>query len=172
MDAKEFRILHDRLRPRLLSAMTAVAGNRDIGEDLTATAFASAFRARDSFRYESAFYTWIYHIAINETRQRSSRRTFVPLETIGEPRELAEPDLLIQIQEREECCVRLRKILHQIPTIYRRVLVDHFVRGHSIKKVARHHGIPLGTVLSRIFYGKRRLREAWKRFNPNLTALI
>ena len=33
------------------------------------------------------------------------------------------------------------------------VLVDHFVRGYSIRQIARRHRIPMGTVLSRIFYG-------------------
>lgn len=49
----------------------------------------------------------------------------------------------------------------QIPRLYRQVLMDRFIRGDSIKQIARRNRIPAGTVLSRIFNGKRLLRAAW-----------
>jgi len=65
------------------------------------------------------------------------------------------------VLDRANCCRRLRKALKCLPSKYRQALVDHFVRGYSVKQVARLRRIPLGTVLSRIFNGKKLLRRAW-----------
>ena len=75
--------------------------------------------------------------------------------------ELTEPDVLAQTLERSECCARLREALRQIPPVSRRTLVDHFIRGQSVKQIARRQRVPVGTVLSRIFTAKRLLRESW-----------
>src|SRR5713226_5070418 len=57
---------------------------------------------------------------------------------------------------------RIRQALNRIPAKHRRLLVDHFVSGQSTQQIARREGIPLGTVLTRIFTAKRYLRQAWK----------
>jgi DNA-directed RNA polymerase specialized sigma24 family protein len=78
------------------------------------------------------------------------------------PEVLIQPDLMDAAIDRDNCCRRLRRTLKRVPVKYRRTLVDHFVRGYSVKQIAKLHRIPLGTVLSRLFYGKRLLREAWE----------
>ena len=47
------------------------------------------------------------------------------------PKSLIEPDLISESSERSECCLRLRNVVRQIPAIYRRTLVDHFVRDED-----------------------------------------
>jgi RNA polymerase sigma-70 factor (ECF subfamily) len=79
-----------------------------------------------------------------------------------EPRALIECDSVADTLEGSECHLRLRKALKNLPAVYRRVLADHFVRGQSTKQIARREGIPLGTVLSRIFTAKRILRQAFE----------
>ena len=76
--------------------------------------------------------------------------------------ELAEPDMLALILERSECRLKLREALRRISTVYRKTLVDHFVRGYSVRQISRQKRIPVGTVLSRIFTAKRLLRAAWE----------
>jgi len=49
-----------------------------------------------------------------------------------------------------------------LPLTYRRTLIDRFVRGYSVKQIAKCERIPLGTVLSRIFKAKQLLRAAWE----------
>jgi DNA-directed RNA polymerase specialized sigma24 family protein len=74
---------------------------------------------------------------------------------------LVAPEVLVQTLERSECCAKLREALRQIPVVYRRTLVDHFIRGQSVREISRRHRVPAGTVLSRIFAAKRHLRKAW-----------
>ena len=161
--SRAFSELHDQYRGRLLNSMIAVARNREDAEDITATAFAAAFKNRDSFRGEASPHTWLYSIAINEARSRRRGRT-IPLESIegSDALKIAEPDAMDRSFERRECCPRIWQALHQVPRIYRRVLIDRFVRGYSVKQIAKCQRIPLGTVLSRIFKAKQLLRAAWE----------
>ena len=152
-----------REKDRLVCTILPMARNRDVAEDIVAAAFATAFKKRNTFRGESAPATWLTAIAINEAkhwRRKDRLGQAEPIDPVLSD-QWAEPDLLVQMLHRKECCLRLRKTLRRIPAIYRRVLVDHFVDGYSIREIAHRDGIPLGTVLSRIFTGKRYLRAAW-----------
>ncbi len=161
--SQAFSELHDKYRGRLLNSMIAVARNREDAEDITATAFAAAFKNRDRFRGEASPQTWLYSIAMNEARSRR-RACAVPFESIDGFKALliAEPDATDKPFERRECCPRIWKALRQVPRLYRRVLIDRFVRGYSVKQIAKCQRVPLGTVLSRIFKAKRLLRAAWE----------
>jgi len=155
--------LFERSHRRLVCSLLPMARNRDVAEDVAAAAFATALKKRHTFRGESAPATWLTAIAFNEMKNWWRKDRFTPAEPIDPvlSDRWAEPDLLIQILHRKECCLRLRKTLRLIPAIYRRVLVDHFIDGYSTRQIARRRRIPQGTVLSRIFTGKRFLRAAW-----------
>ena len=64
--------------------------------------------------------------------------------------------------DRSEDHARLHNALARVPERYRKVLVDHFALGTSVKQIAKQQRIPVGTVLSRIFTAKRLLRQAWE----------
>jgi DNA-directed RNA polymerase specialized sigma24 family protein len=88
--------------------MIAVARNREDAEDITATAFAAAFKNREHFRGEALPQTWLHAIAMNEARSRRRLRA-VPLESIEESDALniAEPDETHRLLEQRECCPRI-----------------------------------------------------------------
>ena len=156
--------LHTQYHDRLLNSVTAMVRDRDAAEDITATAFSKALRNLHTFRGQSSLYTWLYAIAANESRQWRRRNFAVPLDLINESQLKApEPPQGEETLERVELVSRLRKALSQLPRIYRNALMDHFVRGHSVKQVARRQGIPFGTALSRIFKAKHLLRLAWEQ---------
>lgn len=157
--------MHERYHDRLLTSIAAFTRNRDNAEDITATAFASAFENFHRFRGESTFYTWLYAIASNEAkRQWRQACTLSPIDMLSS-KILSEPDLFVRALEHEDCRSRLREVLRRLPQPYRRTLISHFIRGHSIKQIARKDRVPVGTVLSRIFTGKRILRNAWGGLN-------
>jgi RNA polymerase sigma-70 factor (ECF subfamily) len=158
-----FQSLHQECYGRVLSGIRGYVGNQVDAEDVTATAFAIAFRSRKAFRGQAAFSTWVYRIAVNEAHGMLRRKRPVSLEALAgpPPEALRVRDVLDQTLDRSECCRRLRRALKRLPAIYRRVLVDHFVRGLSVKEVAASHRVPLGTTLSRIFTAKRKLRRAY-----------
>jgi len=162
-NAQIFRDWHDQFRDRLLNSMTAIVRDRETAEDVTASALEAAFANLERFRGESSLYTWVHAIALNQARQHLRGNRTVSLESIveREPNALREHDKLADHLDRMQCRTKLRKALRQVPTVYRQTLVDHFVRGFSVKEIARKDRLPVGTVLSRIFSGKKNLRRAW-----------
>jgi RNA polymerase sigma-70 factor, ECF subfamily len=158
-----FRDWHEQYRGRLLNRMTAVVRDRNAAEDVTSAALETAFANLEHFRGESSLDTWIHAIALNQARDYKRRSRAVSLESLDERKqnEFKEPDRLEDIVDRAECHVKLRKAWRKVPAACRRTLVDHFVRGYSVKRIAQKDRVPVGTVLSRIFAGKRNLRRAW-----------
>ncbi len=157
-----FHDWHNQYRGRLLNSMTAVVRDRDAAEDVTAAALETALKNLERFRGESSLDTWVHAIALNQARDYM-RRNRVSLESLDgrEPDEFKEPDRLDDTLERAECRVKLRKALRKVPPVCRQTLVDHFVHGYSVKRIAQKDRVPVGTVLSRIFTGKKNLRRAW-----------
>jgi RNA polymerase sigma-70 factor (ECF subfamily) len=168
VNAAAFGKFHKTHRNRLICAMLNGARNREEAEDITASALATAFERRKDFRGESTFYSWVYTIALRELIARSRSKRMESLDDLegAEPESLVERDLLEQKLDRSECCRRVRTALRRVPTKYRLALVDHFVRGQSVRDVAHRRRIPMGTVLSRLFKGKQILRQAWAESAP------
>jgi RNA polymerase sigma-70 factor (ECF subfamily) len=164
MNAATFQELHDGCRGRVHSGILGYVRNLSEADEVTSSAFATAFEKRRSFRGEASFFTWVYRIALNQVHSGSRGKRMVSLDAMEGPvpESLIQPDLMDAAIDRENCCRRIRQALRRIPVIYRSALVDHFVRGYSIRQMARLHRIPQGTVLSRIFMGKKLLREAWE----------
>jgi predicted RNA polymerase sigma factor len=78
-------------------------------------------------------------------------------------RELPAPEVLTEDVEKRDDRLWLQNALAKLPAKQRRALTAHFVDGIPTREIARRDGVPLGTVLSRIFTGKQLLREAWER---------
>jgi RNA polymerase sigma-70 factor, ECF subfamily len=163
MNARTFQELHDACRHKVYFAVLGYVRNADDAEDLTAEAFAAAYRERKNFRAESSFFTWVYRIAMNAAHSARRRKRAVSLDAYDGPvpAALIQPDLLDRALDRDTCCRQLRMALKGLPGRYRRVLVNHFVRGHSTRQIAQTDRIPVGTVLSRLYTGRWLLRRAW-----------
>jgi RNA polymerase sigma factor (sigma-70 family) len=164
-DAEGFGRIHRDYGDRLIQSLTGFVRDRDKAEDIAARAFQRAWEKREGFRGESLPSTWLEAIARNEARRslRGRERT-VRFDSIDrvDARELAAPELVTDALEKRDDRLRLQNALAQLPVKHRRALIGHFVDGLSIRDLARRERVPLGTVLSRIFTGKRLLREAWE----------
>lgn len=157
------RDLHETHYGRLVNSMVAIVRDRDAAEDVTAAAFGKALKNLADFRGRSSLYTWVYAIALNEARQQRSRKGPLSLDALEfTPPSLVAADRVGEASESAEDGRRLQKALSSLPAIYRRPLVDHFLHGYPVKRIARRNNIPVGTVLSRIFTAKRLLRAAWE----------
>ena len=164
MTPRAFQELHDGCRAKVLSGIRGYVRNHDEAEDVTSAAFATAYEKRKTFRGDASFYTWVFRIALNQLYSVSRPKPMLSLDAMEgfEPKALMEPDLMDRALDKAACCQRLRLALKRLPARYRRALVHHFVRGYSTKQIARLERIPVGTVLSRLFNGRRLLREAWE----------
>jgi len=163
-DQVAFQNLYDNHRERLLASVTGMVRDKNRAEDITAAAFQIAWEKRAQFRGQSSLATWLHAIAFNEARRGWRLDQRARLESIDRPQspQVAEPNRLSEALEQSEYRDRVRKALNRIPAKCRRLLVNHFVNGHSVERIARRERIPCGTVFSRIFTAKRLLRQAWE----------
>ena len=142
--------------------------------DVTQDAFLKAYRALPGFRGDSAFYTWLYRIAINTAKNQlaSNKRRADDL-----PLDLQDPDqyeLHGRLREEdtpegmalsEEIRDTVNDAIEALPEDLRTAIVLREVEGMSYEEIANAMDCPVGTVRSRIF----RAREAIdKRLKPLL----
>ena len=165
-DKRAFELLvmkYQRKLGRLLSRMV-----RDPGEveDVTQEAFIKAYRALPNFRGESAFYTWLYRIAINTAKNylvALGRRAPTTTEFDNEDaesfddaealRDTATPENELMGRE---VAAAVNKAVDSLPEDLRTAITLREIEGLSYEEIAGVMNCPIGTVRSRIF----RAREA------------
>jgi RNA polymerase sigma-70 factor (ECF subfamily) len=159
-DQDGIRLLVDRYERRVIALAWGLLGNRQDAEDVAQEAFLRAFRSIGSFRGQSAFRTWLFQIAINAARTyrrtREGRREGVKggameFDTTPGPESL-ERALIARD--------RVRRALATLPSDLREAVVLRDVNGLDYREIAQALGIPMGTVESRIFRGRARLKHA------------
>lgn len=165
-DKRAFELLvvkYQRKLGRLLSRLV-----RDPGEveDVTQEAFIKAYRALPNFRGESAFYTWLYRIAINTAKNylvALGRRAPTSTEFDHEEAETFEEAEALRdsaTPEGEllgrEIATTVNKAMDSLPEDLRTAISLREIEGLSYEEIASVMNCPIGTVRSRIF----RAREA------------
>ena len=137
-------------------------------EDVAQEAFVKAYRALGSFRGDSAFYTWLYRIAVNTARNSIASRQRRPLDYEAELSESEQSNVaaLTKHDDTPEATVLSEEIrqtvnsaIEQLPEDLRTAIVLREIEGLSYEEIAAAMDCPVGTVRSRIF----RAREAIDR---------
>ena len=139
----------------------AVLRNRQDAEDIAQEALAKAYRSFRQLRDRDRFRSWLvrmtWRLAID--RQRSERRRRArETDHVHASREVTTVET-IAAQERTQ---QLWQAIDALPEKLRIVTVLAGIRGHDIEEVARLLGLPPGTVKSRLFLARHRLRELLK----------
>lgn len=141
-------------------------------EDVAQEAFLKAYRALPSFRGDSAFYTWLYRIAINTAKNAlvSSRRR--PVDYDLDLQDPEQYDMQARLKDAEtpegllltdEIRDTVNSAIEHLPEDLRTAIVLRELEGMSYEEIAAAMDCPVGTVRSRIF----RAREAIdKRLRP------
>ena len=165
-DKRAFDLLvlkYQRKIMRLLSRM--IRDPADI-EDVTQEAFVKAYRALPQFRGDSAFYTWLYRIAINTARNWQAAHGRRPLttsvvensdgETFDEIDNLTDNSTPESMLASRQIADTVTAAMQALPEELRTAIVLREIEGMSYEDIAQTMGCPIGTVRSRIF----RAREA------------
>ncbi len=165
-DKKAFDLLVLKYQRKVMGLLARIIGSQSEVEDIAQETFIKAYRALPQFRGESAFYTWLYRIAINTARNwlSSSDRKLNYPDTLenkdGET--FSHSDNLIDIATPESSMVTqeivrtVNEAIETLPEDLRMAIVLREMEGLSYEEIAQAMGCPVGTVRSRIF----RAREA------------
>jgi RNA polymerase sigma-70 factor (ECF subfamily) len=175
-DLSAFDELVRRHHGRIYGLVYHMTGHRQDAEDLVQSIFMKAYRSLDRFRGQSAFYTWLYRVAVNATinfRQRSRRRQGLSLDDLDRNVE-ADPEYValaarcspVRDASLGELQGRLNAALQTLSEKHRTVVVLHDVQGMPHEEIARLMECSVGTVRSRLFYARRLLQNELAEFAP------
>lgn len=167
-DVAAFDELVRKYRTRLYSVLYNLTGNREDASDLTQDAFIKAFQSIGKFRGKSAFYTWLYRIAVNNALsfiKKNRRRRFFSFDNMTEEAGADEIFEAIASKTRTEKAVlmdelqeRLNESLQKLSEKHRTVVVLHEIEGLSHAEIADITRTSIGTVRSRLHYAKSQLQ--------------
>jgi RNA polymerase sigma-70 factor (ECF subfamily) len=176
-DIAAFEPLVEKYRQRVWRLAFQVLRDREEAWDCAQDAFVRAFQSLASFRGQSAFYTWLFRIAMNvatdRLRARSARaRAFGSQPVPAEEWERTAPDhgeRPDQAALGAERRLRIRQALDTLPPNARTIIMLCDVEGLSYREIASVLNCPLGTVMSRLHNARKRLRSA---LGPMLLVLV
>lgn len=163
-DKRAFDLLVLKYQHKIHSLVARYVREAEV-PDVAQEAFIKAYRAIGKFRSESAFYTWLYRIAVNTAKNHLVSRSRRPPDVdvdVDESDEYAGHNVLqdIETPERalhgEEVAAAVRRALGNLPEDLRTAVTLREFDGLSYEDIADVMSCPVGTVRSRIF----RAREA------------
>lgn len=169
-DRNAYRPLVERYQNRVHAMVYGMVRDPEEARDIVQNAFIKAYQNLGSFRIESSFYTWLYRIAMNlaidHCRMAKRRRTSSFEESIasrdddGNLLEMHHTDSPQKALQRKETHQRIFKAMEDLTEEQREVILLREVEGLSYKEIADAMDIPEGTVMSRLFYARKRLQAA------------
>jgi len=153
-DEGAFRQLYRRHTPRLHQlALRLLGGNDADAEDVVQDTWIKAVEKLDTFRWESAFGTWLHAIALNVSRETARRRGRRQETALPEAQEPEAPAPLDHVEVMD-----LERAIAALPDGYRTVLVLHDVEGFTHEEIGERLGVAAGTTKSQLFWARRAVR--------------
>jgi len=174
-DTVAFEELVARHRDKVFARAFSMMRNEETAVDLSQEAWVKAWQRLKQFQGTASFLTWMTRIVINlcldqlrkQKRQRAESIEALEEESGGVERQMpvvtGNPTAGL---EREELRARIDKALGQLSDAHRTVLILHEFEELEYKEIAKRMECSIGTVMSRLFYARRRmatLMAAYKR---------
>jgi RNA polymerase sigma-70 factor (ECF subfamily) len=175
-DKGAFDALVLKYQHKLVKLVMRYVRNPAEAEDIAQEAFIKAYRALPQFRGDSAFYTWLYRIAINTAKNAVVSRDRSPIEydldrsnteesydMQGRMKDSETPEALVLT---DEIRTTVKEAIDALPEDLKTAIVLRELDGLSYEEIAAAMDCPVGTVRSRIFRAReaidRRLREVFE----------
>ncbi len=172
-DPSAYRGLVERYQSRVFSLVVGMVRNREDARDLTQEAFVKAFNNLARFRLESSFYTWLYRIAMNlaidHLRKHKKRHHSEFDEQIaardgdGSMADGHLRDSPRRALERKELQGRILEALDKLSPEHKQIILLREIEGLSYTEIAETLEVAEGTVMSRLFYARRKLQQLLKK---------
>ena len=169
-----FDLLVLRYQHKVVKLVARLLRDPAEAEDVAQEAFVKAYRAIGSFRGDSAFYTWLYRIAVNTARNTMASRQRRPVDyeaDLSESQQSAVESRMRHLDTPEAAALTdeihrtVNRAVEELPEDLRTAIILREIEGLSYEEIAEAMDCPVGTVRSRIF----RAREAIDR---NLKPLL
>jgi len=164
-----------RYKNSLYAFLRQFLNRQDLVEDVFQETFLQLFTSRESFDETRPLRPWLFTIAANKARdalRKWQRTAAVPIGTIADSEELSFEEMLNTLSadttmpyeelEKNETAVQVERIIANMPTNLREILVLAYFHKFSYKQMAGMLSIPIGTVKSRLHTAVARFAKDWK----------
>lgn len=167
-DKRAFDLLINKYQHRIISLVGRYVSDPAEAMDVAQEAFIKAYRAIDRFRGDSAFYTWLYRIAINTAKNWLVARKRRPPSTDIDAADAEQYDIDSRLKEqgtpenellREEIKSTVFQAIAGLPDDLRTAIMLRELEGMSYEDIAVTMDCPIGTVRSRIFRAREAIDE-------------
>lgn len=178
-DTTAFNDLVTRYRQRAFAMIYNMVRNEQDAWDLTQDGFLKAWKSINRFRGQSSFYTWLYRILTNITIDWLRRKqieggtelddsigiTNVAAGAVTTPREELPPASTLSDKEIR---ARIDEAIERLSPEHRTAITLREIEGLDYQEIADATGCSLGTVMSRLFYARKKLQSMLKDVYTNL----
>lgn len=172
-DKRAFGELILKYQKRVFNVAYRMLGEYEEAKDITQEAFIRAYKSMANFREDACFYTWIYRIAINLTKNKMKNWARHPKpEPIDAPIETSEGEISRTLDDKElppdkiilkkETQAYVQKAINCLRIEYKAVIILRDIQGLSYQEIADSLGCREGTVKSRLSRARLILKEKLK----------
>jgi RNA polymerase sigma-70 factor (ECF subfamily) len=168
-DKQAFNLLVQKYQFRIKHLVSRFIKDSSEQEDVVQEAFIKAYRAISRFRGDSAFYTWLYRIAVNTSKnylvaagRRPPAQDVLADEftSVGGTDRLVESNSPEEIMQNDELVEAIRQSISTLPDELKEAIQLREFDGLSYEDIAAIMGCPIGTVRSRIFRARATIEQA------------
>ncbi len=169
-DATAYRGLVERYQGRIYSVCYGMVRNREDARDLAQEAFVKAYKNLSRFRFGASFYTWLCRIAMNVSIDHLRRQKIRRADEYDDGIASKDSAGVISLShhknnpgrdlERKRLHARILDAMEELPDEQKQVIVLREIEGLAYKEIADVMGIPEGTVMSRLYYARKKLQKA------------
>ncbi|MEW6377172.1 MAG: sigma-70 family RNA polymerase sigma factor [Thermodesulfobacteriota bacterium] len=167
-DQDALKEIFDQYHKKVYRIAYGVVRQREDALDIVQEVFIKLFRSIRNFKGRSKFYTYLYRMAVNTAIDHSRKMGKFPPSSLDEegafqPSDEVEkrPDRILIHKELEE---KLNLTMRKLPVDQRKALLLREVEGLSYKEMAESLECSIGTVMSRLHYGRKRLQELLRNY--------
>jgi RNA polymerase sigma-70 factor, ECF subfamily len=170
-DVRAFEMLVVKYQRRIERLIARMVRDTDLVQDIAQETFIRAYRALPQFRGDSAFYTWLYRIAVNTAKKALLELKRDPIVTESalapaddeetsarqvEPTDMATPDALLASKE---IAATVNAAIESLSEDLRQAITLREIEGLSYEEISEVMNCPIGTVRSRIYRAREAIAE-------------
>src|SRR5262250_3234674 len=179
-DSEAFDELVVRYRTRVFGMIYNMVHSEQDAWDLAQDSFVKAWKSIGRFRSQSSFYTWIYRIVMNVAidwlRKKQVRGSGAEFDDAIELTQIDPASKTVpktealphQAMERDEIRVRIEKAIGQLSSEQRAVILMKEIDDMQYHEIAEALGCSIGTVMSRLFYARKKLQNLLRDVYENV----
>jgi RNA polymerase sigma-70 factor (ECF subfamily) len=167
-DQDALKEIYDQYREKVYRIAYGVVRHREDALEIVQEVFIKLFRTISSFKGKSRFYTFLYRVTINVAIDYVRKVKKIPKMIVEEEGgfQLSEqpekgPDRILLHKELEE---KVKKAMDALPADQRMAIVFREIEGLSYQEMAEAMGCSIGTVMSRLHYGRKKMQEMLKGY--------